>query len=72
MKIMGNYIVASGVELSVRPTHVGYHQWHVTDKRGMLVASYHSEQLADLCAKGLNEIDLKIVDQEMDNILRST
>lgn len=71
MTLIGNYIVASGIELKVRPTHRGYLMYHVTDKSGMLMGSYPDEEMAVNLATGLDRIDRAKIDKEIDGILRS-
>jgi len=71
MTVIGNYIVASGVELRVRPDHRGYYMFHVTDKTGMLMGSYLAEELAITLANSLDRIDRTKIDKEIDSILRS-
>lgn len=66
---IGRFVVISGEEAKVRPTHEAYWHWIVTDDRGMVYGHYASEFLAMNLAEGLHKSEIKRLDEEMENML---
>lgn len=67
----GRYIVATGKELQVRPSHKHYHDHIVTDESYTFLGAYVNEWYAISAAKGFDLRDRMKLDQEMDSFLRS-
>jgi hypothetical protein len=65
----GRYIVATGKELQVRPTHKHYHDYIVTDESRNFLAAYVSEFYAINAAKGFDKRDHAQLSEAIENIL---
>ena len=66
---IGRFVISTGQEAGVRPTHPAYYHYIVTDEYGMVQGHYASPMLAELLAKGLHETEMKKLDEEMENVL---
>lgn len=69
MTKIGRFVVISGREARVRPTHEAYSHYIVTDEHGQVHGHYASEFLAINLAEGLHKTELKKLDEEMENVL---
>ncbi len=69
MNQFGRFLVVTGADAGVRPTHEAYSHYIVTDQHGQVHGHYASVTYAEALAKGLHESELKQIDMEMEKVL---